>query len=233
MAYQANHVKILSEREFVSNLQCAASRYNELVDKDVLFIYKNKDNMYDFYQMYFGRDNFMHLAGVKRTKEMKAVNFYDKCLSGTIALRECKPKHNIANMHEKVSVIHKLLDYRNCKCYKAGNKDLITRYDDFEFAIGNDRGLIGYADEVSGNGIYKVNPNHLPIPYTLIPNNMKQYCTETSKIMFVLRKESTEDNYKKLYYEIKKDIFLKERELFSESLKKLLNNEPNTNLTTM
>ncbi len=222
MAYQANHVKILSEREFVSNLQCAAMRYNELLDRDVLFIYRNKERMYDFYQMYFGKDNFMHLAGVRRTKENKAVDFYDKCLAGTIKLEECKPKHSIVNMHEKVAVIHTLLDYGNCKCYRAGYKGLITRYDDFEFAIGNTSGIVGYTNKLSGEDKYEVNPNHLPIPYTLIPNDIKQYCQETSKIMFVLSKKPTEDKYKELYYEIKKGIFATERELFPESLQELL-----------
>ena len=47
--------------------------------------------------------------------------------------------------------MEKILDLRNSKCYKIGEKDLVTRDNDFEMATGNLTGVIGYRYEYSFN----------------------------------------------------------------------------------
>ena len=54
-------------------------------------------------------------------------------------------------MYSKIGVMEKILDLRNSKCYKIGEKDLVTRDNDFEMATGNLTGVIGYRYEYSLN----------------------------------------------------------------------------------
>lgn len=54
-------------------------------------------------------------------------------------------------MYSKIGVMEKILDLRNSKCYKIGEKDLVTRDNDFEMATGNLTGVIGYRYEYSFN----------------------------------------------------------------------------------
>lgn len=44
--------------------------------------------------------------------------------------------------------MEKILDLRNSKCYKIGEKDLVTRDNDFEMATGNSTGVIGYDSRI-------------------------------------------------------------------------------------
>ena len=41
-----------------------------------------------------------------------------------------------------------MLDLRNSRCYKIGEKDLVTRDNDFEMATGNSVGVMGYDSRV-------------------------------------------------------------------------------------
>ena len=55
------------------------------------------------------------------------------------------------------------------ECYKIGKKNLVTRDNDFEMAIGNSNGEMGY------------------------------YCSKPQKIMFILQKSDGESTYSKLF----------------------------------
>ena len=97
--------------------------------------------------------------------------------------------------------MEQMLDLRNSKCYKIGEKDLVTRDNDFEMATGNANGVMGY-DSINS-------------PITA-------YCSKPQKIMFILQKDEAESTYSKLFFEIKKGLFLEEKEFFAEKLKTLI-----------
>ena len=40
-------------------------------------------------------------------------------------------------MYSKVAIMEQMLDLRHSKCYKIGEKNLVTRENDFEMATGN------------------------------------------------------------------------------------------------
>ena len=82
----------------------------------------------------------MHLAGIKSDK-LSANEFYEACVGGTITREDCNPRRDANTMYSKVAIMEQMLDLRNSKCYKIGEKNLVTRDNDFEMATGNTNDL--------------------------------------------------------------------------------------------
>lgn len=125
-------------------------------------------------------------------------------------------------MYSKVAIMEQMLDLRNSKCYKIGEKNLVTRDNDFEMATGNTSGVMGYDSRIKIRGTDKVDKTKSPIPTTLLNNSIMKYCSKPQKIMFILQKSDGESTYNKLFYEIKKDLFQTEKDFFCDDLKKLI-----------
>lgn len=87
-------------------------------------------------RLVFGKNNFMHLAGIK-SKKMSANEFYEACIKGKITRDACNPRRDANTMYSKVAIMEQMLDLRHSKCYKIGEKNLVTRENDFEMATGN------------------------------------------------------------------------------------------------
>ena len=118
--------------------------------------------------------------------------------------------------------MEKILDLRNSKCYKIGEKDLVTRDNDFEMATGNSTGVIGYDSRIKKKGTNQVDRTKAPVPTTLLNSAITNYCSDPQKIMFILQKTDADDTYNKLFYEIKKDLFQIEKEGFTDAMKSLI-----------
>lgn len=206
-------------KKILQSLGNAAFLYSRYADKQLLFLFRNsKNDTYEYYEVYFGKRNFMHLAGIK-SKTMNAIAFYEACLKGTVTLEDCTPSHDMSTMLAKISVMWTLLDFKNTKLYKIGKKDLVTRDNDFEMMTGNESGIIGYDSRVTEKASKKVSKNHLPIPTTVLTNSITNYCRNPKKIMFVLEKERNEEKYSQIVYEIKKGLLMQEFETFSTRIK--------------
>ena len=144
MGHRIVNTRKLTPEDLINILCKSANLYSEYVDTILLFVFKEKkSDIYDYYEVRYGKNNFMHLAGIK-SKTLSAEKFYEACIEGTITREDCTPKRDMNTMYSKVSVMEQLLDLRNSKCYKIGTKDLITRDNDFEMATGNLNGVIGY-----------------------------------------------------------------------------------------
>lgn len=64
MKYRARNTKLLTSEELISILHKTAMLYSEYVDTTLLFIFRgNKSEVYDYYEVKFGRNNFMHWQG--------------------------------------------------------------------------------------------------------------------------------------------------------------------------
>ena len=181
----------------------------------------NKNEAYDFYEVHFGRNNFMHLAGIK-SETLSAIDFYEACKNGTITKEDCNPRKDANTMYSKVAIMQQMLDLRNSKCYKIGSKDLVTRDNDFEMATGNINGVLGYDSRIKIRGTNDVDKEKLPMPTTMLNSSIMNYCSKPQKIMFIMQKTVEESTYSKLFYEIKKDLFQKEKDFFAEDLKSLI-----------
>lgn len=228
MNYKAQNIKPISPEKLISILHKSAKLYSEYAGTTLLFIFREKKaDLYDFYEVKYGKNNFMHLAGIK-SNSLTADEFYEHCLEGTIARAHCNPRRDANTMYAKVAVLEQMLNLRNSKCYKIGEKDLVTRFNDFEMATGNARGVVGYDSRIKKKGTNEVNRKKAAIPTTLLNNPITEYCARPKKIMFILQKEDKEDTYKKLFYEIKKDLFEMEKEFFPEEIKRRIENERET-----
>lgn len=222
MKYKVQNTRLLTPEELISILYKSAKLYSEYVDTTLLFIFREKKSeAYDYYEVRFGKNNFMHLAGIK-SETLSAIKFYDACLQGTITRNDCNPRRDANTMYSKVAIMEQMLDLRNSKCYKIGEKDLATRDNDFEMATGNTGGVMGYDARIKIKGTDKIDRTKAPIPTTLLNNSITEYCTRPQKIMFILQKLNGESTYNRLFYEIKEGLFQKEKEFFSEELKALV-----------
>ena len=144
MKYGIKNEKILTSEEVLAILHRSAVRYSEYADTTLLFLFREKKTEgYNFYEVRFGKHNFMHLAGMK-SEMFNAVEFYEACLNGMVTQKACTPRRDRKTMYSKLAVLEQMLDLRNSKCYKIGEKDLVTRENDFEMATGNANGVIGY-----------------------------------------------------------------------------------------
>ena len=222
MRYRVQNARILTPDELLSILCKSAKMYSEYADTTLLFIFREKKlDAYDYYEVRFGKNNFMHLAGIK-SETLSANDFYEACLKGTITRDACNPRRDANTMYSKVAIMEQMLDLRNSKCYKIGEKNLVTRDNDFEMATGNSSGVMGYDSRVKIKGTDKVDKTKSPVPTTLLNNSITDYCSRPQKIMFILQKADGERIYNKLFYEIKKDLFHTEKEFLADELKALI-----------
>ena len=208
MKCTARNIRILTSEEMLTILRKSATLYSEYVDTTLLFIFrKSKSDSYDYYEVRFGKNNFMHLAGIK-SGSLNANEFYEACISGEITREQCKPRRDASTMYSKIGVMEKILDLRNSKCYKI--------------ATGNSTGVIGYDSRIKKKGTNQVDRTKAPVPTTLLNSAITNYCSDPQKIMFILQKTDADDTYNKLFYEIKKDLFQIEKEGFTDALKSLI-----------
>lgn len=213
---------MLTPAELLTVLCKSAALYSEYADTTLLFIFKKKKaDAYDYYEVRYGKNNFMHLAGIK-SETLSAVEFYEACEKGIMKREDCNPRRDSNTMYAKVAVMEQMLDLRNSKCYKIGTKDLVTRDNDFEMATGNASGVVGYDSRIKKKRTQIVDDSKASIPTTLLNNPITYYCTRPQKIMFILQKYDGESTYNKLFYEIKKELFQTEKEYFSDELKNLI-----------
>jgi hypothetical protein len=112
-----------------------------------------------------------------------------------------------AILYSKVAIMEQMLDLRNSRCYKIGEKNLVTRDNDFEMATGNINGVIGYDSRVRKKGTNEIDKKKASIPTTLLNKPITEYCSRPQKIMFILQKSDNDSTYKNLFYEIKKGLF--------------------------
>lgn len=188
MKGKVQNVRDLTPAELLTILCKSAALYSEYANTTLLFIFREKKlEEYDYYEARFGKNNFMHLAGIK-SETLSAVEFYEACISKTIKREQCNPRRDSNTIYAKVAIMEQMLDLRNSKCYKIGAKNLVTRDNDFEMATGNMNGIVGYDSRIKVKKTQKVDETKSPIPTTLLNNSITEYCTRPQKIMFILQK---------------------------------------------
>ena len=173
--------RAMTDMELLTSLHLSALKYNQYADKKLLYIYRaNTQNApYENYEVFFGRENFIHLVGFKRAK-INAIEFFDKCCFGTLQLHEVSFKESRKATSSKLDIITQLLDYRHAKVYKIGNADLVTEKNRFELGVGNYAGLIGFDQR-------KPRPS-LPVPVTILKKPITDYVSKPENVLAILSK---------------------------------------------
>lgn len=123
---------------------------------------------------------------------------------------------------QTMSVINNLLDFKHSKCYRMGEKDLITKDNDFELATGNNTGVIGYDHRISQSDSKKINQNKKAMPTTLLTTHITQLVSNPEKIMFILQKPIEEKMYQKILYEIKNDLLKEKYTLLPQNIQDII-----------
>ena len=124
MKCRVQNTRILAPEELLTILCKSATLYSEYADTTLLFIFREKkSDAYDYYEVRFGKNNFMHLAGIK-SETLSANEFYEACVGGTITREDCNPQRDANTMYSKVAIMEQMLDLRNSKCYKIGENIL-------------------------------------------------------------------------------------------------------------
>lgn len=76
MKCKIQNTRMLTPAELLTVLCKSAALYSEYADTTLLFIFKKKKaDAYDYYEVRYGKNNFMHLAGIK-SETLSAVEFY-------------------------------------------------------------------------------------------------------------------------------------------------------------
>ena len=120
MQHKVQNARGLSPEELINILCKSAKIYSEYADTTLLFVFREKkSDAYEFYEVRFGKNNFMHLAGIK-SETLSANLFYKACLEGTISRGDCTPRKDANTMYSKVAIMEQILDLRYSKCYKVG-----------------------------------------------------------------------------------------------------------------
>lgn len=188
----------LSKDQISYHLQIAAKSYNLYADRVLLFVYqKNIRSSCELLKVFFGRENFMHLVGI-RSKNLSAIDFFTACLNGSVSFEDCSPSHDPSNRNHRILLLPQMLDFSNCKIYNIAEKDICTLQNDFQIASGNQVGIIGF--DYRGD----MKSKEIAIPTTLLDRPLTDYCTDPKRILFVY--EQSDKEYHPIY-EIKTGLY--------------------------
>lgn len=177
-----------SDSELLKALHLSAQKYGQYAGKKLLYIFRSsrKEALYEDYEVYFGKENFMHLAGFRKGK-ISAAEFFEKCLKDEIELSEVFFKENRKSSSAKLDVLPILLDYRHVKIYKMGDANLITEKNKFEIGLGNREGIMGFDHRVAAPA--------LPVPTTAMKRSILDYVSKPKNVVAILMKENNEKYY--------------------------------------
>lgn len=178
-----NQERAKTDAELIRELHASALKYDTYANKKLLYIYRasGKNSPYESYEVFFGKENFMHLAGFKKRK-IGATDFYSKCLLGTLHLYEAEFKESRKASSAKLDALQTLLDYRHVKIYKIGDADLIREKNRFETGLGNYFGIIGFDR--------RKQPPALPVPVTVMKRSISDYVSCPKNVIAILMKDS-------------------------------------------
>lgn len=109
MKCKVQNTRILTPEEVLTILCKSATLYSAYADTTLLFIFREKkSDAYDYYEVRFGKNNFMHLAGIK-SGTLSANEFYEACVGGTITREDCNPRRDANTMYSKGELESQLL----------------------------------------------------------------------------------------------------------------------------
>ena len=201
--YSVHNEPIKTDEQFLADLFRAVDAYNLYAGKKLLFIYRTSlpGNIYSWYEVLFGKENFMHLTGI-RALNFGAQRFYEKCLSRAIKSKEFTFTTSRKVASSKLDALPKLLLFEHATIYKMGDADLITLYNKFDTGLGNQDGMIGFdhrnASEESA------------VPVTAIKAPITDYVSKPYKVIAILMKDYDANQYDTVISSPKRGIAITE-----------------------
>lgn len=172
--------------------------YSYYCNKDFLYISlsTNKNNMFMFEAQYTS-GHFQHLCGID-SATMSPSDFYKNAINDNVTLNDCTPSRNHTR-HEvldKLNSLIYLLNIKNTKMFRTGNRLHNVGNVDFDFAVG-DSSFIGYKIDSRTKTCF-------PLTNMIAP--IADYCVNPKRVSLILSKSSNKDLYDTVEYEASKNL---------------------------
>ncbi len=172
--------------------KCQTEFEKNLRNKKIMFIYENKNRTLDKYEVYFPKNTFYHLTGIKAfdkyNKLLNSYNFYEILQKNRI--NEMKIKVKDSTTYYKLEVLPQLM-----------------RIDKMANMVGNfaSYGLVLQTDKLIGNvnacmGFIKDSDLNMYIPNTALKEDIRNITDERKRIVAILKKDINENLYKNITY---------------------------------
>ena len=219
----------MDKRRAIQIVTRAAELYRDnLEDQKVLFLYgipsevkqqlQAKEKIISSikgYEVAFHRYNFLHLTGVRLSKDgaASAIHFYQKCLDKRLTEKDFEFTKD-GSTSQKLDILENMMLIKK-------NATMIGEF--------TDKGPKLYAEKVAGNvcgciGFVKDRNTKLNVPNTLLKKDIRDVTGKpTYKIFAVMSKHYTEEKYSHLV-KLDKNIDIEEC-LFSEPVEDLIDRE--------
>lgn len=177
---------------------CAKAYQENLVNKSLLFMCSDKHNNITCIEFTFNSNNFLHLTGLKpkafitksgRKHILNATEFYNRCLDRKLRTAEFDFATD-GTTQLKLDVLPALVN----KCLSA---KMIGDYNSFSPKL--------YTEKLVGNvsacmGFVKTNPTGKYVPNTILKVDIRNYTTNTTRVIAVFRKNEEEKTYYECTY---------------------------------
>ena len=179
----------MDKREAVKIVTNCVKQYDaELNGRSLLLFFLENKIKANSIELVFRDEQFMHLTGLKSRGILSAKRFYQKCLSNKLQTAEFDFSPDGTS-----EIKLKTLPYILCKNLHAnavGNFNGSTIKLVTDKLVGNQRAFMGFVN------VYK----DYYIPNTLIKGDIRDYATNTKRIIAVFRKYQKEECYSEVTY---------------------------------
>lgn len=180
-----------TKKEIIKILHQSAKKYQEkLLNKKIIFIYKNKDNL-DFIEALFKDSNFMHLTGIKYKKG--ANQFFIDCIQSKINSNDIEIKNKIFTSL-KLQILENAMSInksaKRIGIYNDGKTNI-----KIEKVIGNTHYCLGFSNLNNKGKEIKYY-----YPKTLFQDDLKKNVLEEYRIIAILLKNKNDKLYNEITY---------------------------------
>lgn len=184
-------------------LSKAIIEYDKLKGKQYLLCVKeNKNSDLCYFELNIAPRNFWHLLGCSvdyNYTSKKSIELYEDCLKGINIKENLKYArgHSFIDVNQKYNTFMSIFNFiNNAKITNLANSNKTPDYDKFKYAIGNEKGIIGY-------DIEKINVLY---PKTTQNKSIFDYNKPIMDIHFIFSKENKKEIYTNVEYCITKKI---------------------------
>ena len=203
----------MTKDEIVKIILKSAKIYSEnLENKNMLFLYKDKSNKINYFEAVFDPRQFHHLTGTKIVnKNIKSKKeFYNMCLKNNISKNDIEVAED-GTTRLKMEVLPYLMNL-----HKTSN--MVCIFDGYsvklqtEKLVGNIKGCIGFVQDKRDGNYF--------VPNTILNEDIRKLSNNTSRLIAVYSKLIKEPSYTNLCY-LAKGINISELKIPEEIKEKI------------
>lgn len=181
-----------TKKDIIKKINDAALLYQKnLLNKNIMFVFENKDNSLSYIETLFRDKNFQHLTGLKYKYNSK--RFFNDCIANVISPNDIFISDDkIVFTYLKLEVLLSAMSI-NKIAKRIGDYNYHREKVQIEKVIGNVSLCIGFSNTNEKGKVLKYY-----YPQTLLKDKINYNTLNTNKIVAILSKEK----YKELYDEI-------------------------------